>query len=83
MKLEAFRVGELYYIEENQEECQLTYDHDKNLDIWHRKLRDINVKDLLKAEGNGNIQGINLKSRDNRLECKICRKGKMKQKKHS
>lgn len=36
--MEANRAGEFYYEEENQEECRLTYDHDQDLDMLHRKL---------------------------------------------
>lgn len=85
-KLMAHRVGDLYLVREQEQYSYcVTSSNEKNssksssaLEVWHRRLGHLNVKDLLTIYGrNETLQSLNLGKYKGDLKCEICLRGKM------
>lgn len=85
IKLLAKRVGDLYLVREEgrQSRCLASRDakYSTNspsaLEVWHRRLGHLNVKDLTMGGRTGAMRGLSLGDCNGDLKCDICCRGKM------
>lgn len=50
---------------------------DNSIQVWHRRMGHLNIKDLLECNRNGRVRGMCLKYHDSNYECDTCLHGKM------
>ncbi|KMQ86259.1 retrovirus-related gag-pol polyprotein [Lasius niger] len=82
VKLVAKRRDGLYYVHEDyHHECNVISESPKkssnSLITWHNRLGHLNIKDLMDAQRNEIMKGLNLKNDDAKFTCDICLQGKM------
>lgn len=84
VKLTANRVGELYYVPEQEDnsECNVIEGDTRkgrpqSLELWHRRLGHLNKHDLKEAWKKGTIKGLNISKIQDEFECEVCILGKM------
>lgn len=87
VKTIADRVGNLYFIHENDEHVQNVENSSNALqseqprkslaETWHRRLGHLNYKDMYAALKEDRIRGIKIPESNDNIQCEICLKGKM------
>lgn len=79
--LVAKREGQLYTIEENNQDEAATVADSNNdkLRRWHERYGHLNLNDLKRLKTQDMVIGIQINTSDKNFECEICHRGKMHQ----
>ena len=83
--LYADRVNGLYFVRMSQHECNSSIvagsEENKSktnlMEIWHRKMGHLNIRDLIESNGNGTVEGMKFENSNKNFQCEICIQGKM------
>ena len=83
--LYADRVNGLYFVRMSQYECNSSIkvgsEENKSktnlMEIWHRKMGHLNIRDLIESNRNGTVEGMKLENSNKNFQCEICIQGKM------
>ena len=81
----ADRVNGLYFLRVSQHECNSSIEagSEENksktnlMEICHRKMGHLNIRDLIESNRNGTVEGIKLETLNKNFQCDICIQGKM------
>ena len=77
VKFTAQRIGDLFYVrEEEHRACAVSQPKDTP-EIWHARLGHLNYGDMFHMLHNGDVIGPNLKRTSQQIKCDICIEGKM------
>ena len=81
-KMIAEKINGLYFVREEQtHECRISSKSSRKssdtIITWHRRLGHLNFKDLINAQRNGILKGLNFGQVEGKLECDICVQAKM------
>jgi len=72
------RVDELYYLREGLLKCNVTTERKRELlETWHRRMGHLNARDLVESVRHEKIYSIDLSTRNDKLLCKVCIRGKI------
>jgi len=72
------RVDELYYLREGLLKCNVTTERKReSLETWHRRMGHLNARDLVESVRHEKIYSIDLSTRNDKLLCKVCIRGKI------
>lgn len=78
-KMVADRVGDLYYLLEDEEQAWATTvdGNQTELGLWHRRLGHLNSRDLVEMSRKHVVEGVDIGRSCNLLPCDTCMKGKL------
>jgi len=78
-RMVADRIGSLYYVRGTDEMTQTALeDRDqRELELWHRRMGHLNIRDLVKMTKKQFVTGVNIGRADKLPPCSMCMKGKL------
>ncbi|CAK9814306.1 Retrovirus-related Pol polyprotein from transposon TNT 1-94 [Anthophora quadrimaculata] len=75
--LTAVKRGQLYIVNQSDNYAMHINSESDNLLRWHQRFGHLNVRDLRKLKSCNMVEGMNLRSNVNNVDCQVCDKGKI------
>ena len=78
----ADKINGLYFVREEQDhKCRISSESSRKssttIITWHRRFGHLNFKDLINAQRNGILEGLNFGQVEGKFDCDICVQEKM------